>query len=156
MSQRPEPPPEGAVIKEAMDRSGISARKAAPAAGISEGRWRQIVSGYQVVSAGHYAPVRGPADTLARMAAVVGTTPDELEKAGRSDAAAILRQLLDDAATAESSSPTNTESPGPDETAMMQMLAALKEEIRQLKEQVQDLRGERDRENGRAEYRKGA
>jgi len=43
----------------------LSAREAARRAGISEGRWRQIASGYQVVSAGVYAPAHGPAGTLA-------------------------------------------------------------------------------------------
>lgn len=57
---------------------------------MSEGRWRQIASGYQVVSAGVYAPVHGPAGTLARMAAVVGVTPAQLRRAGRPDAARAL------------------------------------------------------------------
>jgi hypothetical protein len=68
----------------------MSAREAARRAGISEGRWRQITGGYQVVSAGVYAPVRGPAATVARMAAVVGVTPAQLRQAGRADAAKAL------------------------------------------------------------------
>jgi hypothetical protein len=68
----------------------LSAREAARRAGLSEGRWRQITAGYQVVSAGVYAPVRGPAATLARMAAVAGVTPDQLRQAGRPDAAKAL------------------------------------------------------------------
>ncbi len=39
------------------------------------------------------APVRGPAETLARMARVVGVSPDDLEQVGRPDAAAALRTL---------------------------------------------------------------
>ena len=70
-----------------MRRAQLSAREAARRAGISEGRWRQITGGYQVVSAGVYAPVRGPAATLARMAAVVGVTAAQLKQAGRADAA---------------------------------------------------------------------
>jgi transcriptional regulator with XRE-family HTH domain len=93
MTDRPEPPLWGALIAAALRRAGISAREAARRADISEGRWRQISSGYQVVSPGVYARVRGPAATLAKMAAVAGVTADELRAAGRADAAeALLRQ----------------------------------------------------------------
>jgi hypothetical protein len=68
----------------------MSAREASRRAGISEGRWRQITSGYQVVSPGVYAPVRGPAATLARMAAVAGVSGADLRAAGREDAAGLL------------------------------------------------------------------
>jgi transcriptional regulator with XRE-family HTH domain len=90
MPTRPAPPPWGALITAALRQAGLSAREAARRAGISEGRWRQITSGYQVVSAGVYAPVRGPTATLARMASVAGVTPAQLEQAGRADAAAAL------------------------------------------------------------------
>ena len=90
MAQRPEPPPWGTLITTALHDAQLSAREAARRAGISEGRWRQITGGYQVVSSGVYAPVRGPAGTLARMAAVVGVTPAQLRSAGRADAARIL------------------------------------------------------------------
>jgi hypothetical protein len=87
---RPDPTPWGAEIAAACRRAGRSARAAARQAGISEGRWRQITSGYQVVSPGVYAPVRGPAHTVARMAAVAGLTPAQLRTAGRDDAARLL------------------------------------------------------------------
>lgn len=90
MPNRPEPPPWGALITSSMRAAQLSAREAARRAGISEGRWRQITGGYQVVSAGVYAPVHGPAATLARMAAVVGVTPAQLRQAGRADAARAL------------------------------------------------------------------
>ena len=90
MPTRPAPPPWGALITTALRQAGLSAREAARRAGLSEGRWRQITSGYQVVSAGVYAPVRGPDATVARMAAVAGVTPAQLEQAGRPDAAAAL------------------------------------------------------------------
>jgi transcriptional regulator with XRE-family HTH domain len=93
MTDRPEPPPWGTLIADSLRSSGISAREAARRAGISEGRWRQISSGYQVVSPGAYARVRGPAATLAKMAAVAGVTPAELRASGRHDAAeALVRQ----------------------------------------------------------------
>lgn len=94
MPERPEPPQWGALITAALRAGGLSARQAARRAGISEGRWRQISGGYQVIRPGVYVPVRGPADTLARMAAVAGVSADELRAAGREDAA----QVLDDEA----------------------------------------------------------
>jgi hypothetical protein len=90
MTERPEPPPWGTLITAALVRQGLSAREAARRAGLSEGRWRQVTSGYQVVSPGVYAEVRGPAGTVARMAAVVGLTPEQLQAAGRPDAADAL------------------------------------------------------------------
>jgi transcriptional regulator with XRE-family HTH domain len=90
MTERPEPPPWGALISAALAREGISAREAARRAGMSEGRWRQITGGYQVVSPGVYAPVRGPAATVARMAAVAGVSPAQLRAADRDDAAQVL------------------------------------------------------------------
>jgi hypothetical protein len=87
---RPDPTPWGAAITAACREAGQSARAAARQAGISEGRWRQITSGYQVVSAGVYAPVRGPAHTVARMAAVAGLTAAQLRATGRDDAARLL------------------------------------------------------------------
>ncbi|MGY5033248.1 hypothetical protein ACWC9U_20615 [Streptomyces sp. 900116325] len=91
-SSRPNPPLEAALIAAALKNARISARKAAGLAGLSDARWRQIVSGYQSVS-GSYVAVRAPADTLARMAQVVGVTPEELRNAGREDAAAELDEL---------------------------------------------------------------
>jgi hypothetical protein len=87
---RPDPSPWGAAITAACRRAGLSARAAARRAGISEGRWRQITGGYQVVRPGVYVPVRGPAHTVARMAAVAGLTPAQLSTAGRDDAARVL------------------------------------------------------------------
>ena len=90
MAQRPSPPPWGAALTKALADARLSAREASRRAGISEGRWRQIASGYQVVSSGVYAPVHGPAETLAKMAAVAGVTPAQLTGAGRPDAADAL------------------------------------------------------------------
>jgi hypothetical protein len=101
MVDRPDPPPWGALLTAALRRAGLSAREAARRAGISEGRWRQITGGYQVVSPGVYAPVRGPAATLAKMAAVVGLSPAELRAAGRQDAAAALARQPQERAPAD-------------------------------------------------------
>jgi hypothetical protein len=86
---RPDPFPWGAAIAAGCRQAGLSARAAARRAGISEGRWRQITGGYQVVRPGVYVPVRGPAQTVARMAAVAGLTPAQLTAAGRDDAARV-------------------------------------------------------------------
>lgn len=91
MDERPEQPPEGKLIEEAAGDLGLSIREAARRAGISYGRWRQIVKGYQNVSPGSYARVHAPAKTLAGMARVVRVSADDLEQAGRGDAADILR-----------------------------------------------------------------
>lgn len=93
VNERPEQPPEGRLISASLKRTGLSARKAADLAGISEGRWRQIVNGYQTPSAGVHIQVSGPADTVARMARVVGVTRAELINAGREDAADALQDM---------------------------------------------------------------
>lgn len=91
---KPEQRPEGRLLAEALKLSKLSARKAATLAEMSDGRWGQIVRGYQTMGNEVYAPVRAPADTLARMAQVVGVTPEQLEEAGRADAADELRALM--------------------------------------------------------------
>jgi len=92
MEQRPDPPPEGRLIADAAARMNLSIREAARRAGISYGRWRQITQGYQNVSPGSFAPVHAPAKTVAKMAAVVGVTPEQMEAEGeRPDAAEIMR-----------------------------------------------------------------
>lgn len=89
--------PEGRLIEAARKRHtpALSVRKAATAAGISDGRWRQIANGYQSVGAGQVAIVEGPPETLARMALAVGVTPEELRSVGRIDAADALVMLTD-------------------------------------------------------------
>jgi hypothetical protein len=92
-TQKPEAPPEALLIKEALRRSRLSGRAAAKRAALGETRWRQIVNGYSDVGGGVRVPVVAPAETLARMAQVVGVTPDELRQAGRADAAEELAAL---------------------------------------------------------------
>lgn len=76
-------------------RPAMSVRKAAVSAGISEGRWRSLAKGTHQVSKGTAIPTRAPADTLARMARVVGATADQLRKAGREDASDELKVMLE-------------------------------------------------------------
>lgn len=86
-------PAEGKLIQEAMRIRGLSARKAAKDAGMSDARWRQIVNGYASAGAGQTVAVRAPDDTLARMARVVGVTPQQLTQVGRDSAAETLLTL---------------------------------------------------------------
>ncbi|MGK5529326.1 hypothetical protein [Streptomyces sp. URMC 129] len=96
-SERPDPTPWGALIAAARERRRLSVRKAAKLAEhVSEGRWRQIEAGHQVVTRGVYAPVRGGPETVARMAHTVGVTPRQLDEAGRADAAGELRRLMEE------------------------------------------------------------
>src|ERR1700728_1044363 len=97
MAERPSPPPWGVLLTRALADAQLSAREASRRAGISEGRWRQIASGYQVVSRGVYAPVHGPAETLARTAAVAGVTRPQLTGAGGAAAAKALASRKTDA-----------------------------------------------------------
>lgn len=94
MNQRPEPTPEGELIARYQKRSGLSIREAARRAGISEGWWRQITKGYQSLSGGGYGPVKGPAETVARMAFVVSVPHHRLVEVGRDDAAAELSRMI--------------------------------------------------------------
>lgn len=76
--QKPEAPPEAVMIdrKRRAMRPVPSVRAVAPLAGISEGRWRQIVKGYQSVTRDVVAPVSAPADTIARMLMALGGVTD--------------------------------------------------------------------------------
>lgn len=92
---RPQPPPEAQLIaRKRNDPPHMPVSRAAARAGISDTRWSQLENGYRKIR-GHYEPERAPADTLARMALAVGVTPDELEDAGRHDAAGELRVMLE-------------------------------------------------------------
>lgn len=101
METRPEQPPEGRLIADAANHLDLSIREAAKRAGISYGRWRQIVMGYQNISPGVYGAVHAPAKTVAKMAKVVGVTPAQLTEAGREDAAAFLAELQPEPAVPE-------------------------------------------------------
>lgn len=94
--QIPTQTPEAKLLEELRQaaRPKLSVRRAATMAGISEGRWRQIAKGYNQVSKNTFVESVAPADTLARMARVVGATPGQLREAGRDDAADELEELL--------------------------------------------------------------
>lgn len=85
--------PEGVLLESAAKMKGISARKGAREASLSDARWRQIVNGYASVGAGQVVAVEGPPETVARMALAVGVTAEQLRGAGRADAADKLLRL---------------------------------------------------------------
>lgn len=88
-------PPESRLLGAARKKLGISMRKAAEWARLSPERWRQIEQGKATVARGiEIAVADVPADTIARMARAVDVTPDELDHAGRGDAATELRKIL--------------------------------------------------------------
>ena len=132
METRPEQPPEGRLIHDAANRLDLSIREAAKRAGISYGRWRQIVMGYQNISPGVYGAVHAPAKTVAKMAKVVGVTPAELTKAGREDAAAILAERLRPEPAPESSRETAAEDPDADAMESAVIVAATPRKEREI------------------------
>jgi transcriptional regulator with XRE-family HTH domain len=71
----------------------MSMRQAAQEAGISPTHWRQIETGIRRFR-GQDWPETGAAQTVAKMALVVGATPRDLAQAGRDDAAGELEALI--------------------------------------------------------------
>lgn len=85
--------PEGRVIEDALKRPPKkSMRKLADEVGLSEGRVRQIINGYQSMG-GQIIAIVGPADTVARLAQAAGVTPEQMRSAGRPDAADVMSPL---------------------------------------------------------------
>lgn len=85
MTERPDPAltPYGLLIEDARKRLKISKREAARRAGISEGWWRQIVTGVQKLG-GIEVPTNPKDSTLVDMAVAVEADADEvLQAAGR-------------------------------------------------------------------------
>ena len=93
---RPEPPREAPLIDAARKRARITVREAARQSRVSEAHWRQIISGYESLGGGQYREVHAKPETLARIAQVVGITPDQLVKVGREDAAQALEEITPD------------------------------------------------------------
>jgi hypothetical protein len=90
----PPPPPYGLLITELRTKPPhMSMSEAARRAPLSLTRWRHLEHGYRSFKGAWYAEW-APAGTLARMARVVGATPDQLRERDRDDAAAELEALL--------------------------------------------------------------
>ena len=90
---KPEPTPEGALIRLAREAARIKTPAAARAARISTARWSQVEQGYET-KPGRYLPVSAPAATVAHMANAVGVEPERLAEAGRPDAAKVLYEII--------------------------------------------------------------
>jgi transcriptional regulator with XRE-family HTH domain len=78
--------PLGALLEEARKRAKLSQNAAAKRAGVSGTAWRRVIKGMAMYG-GVEVPYPGKAATVAQMARAVGVTAEELEKAGRPDAA---------------------------------------------------------------------
>ncbi len=93
MSTDLHPPPEARLIAELRAKPPrMSMSEAARRADISLTRWRQLENGYRPFKGVNY-PETGPAQTIAKMAMVVGATPQQLADAGRADAAGELEAM---------------------------------------------------------------
>lgn len=90
--EKPAPPPEAVLLAVALDAVNMSGTEAATRAGISKQRLSQVLNGMSGhgMTRGRPAPRR----VIAHIAAVVGVTPEQLEQAGRADAAKVLREIL--------------------------------------------------------------
>lgn len=112
----PTPPPEAVLIEKLRRgiKPSLSIRRAAERAEVSEGRWRQIEKGYQQVGQDVQVAAQARPETLARMARVVGATPEALTGAGRDDAAQALRALIHYASTEPQAAYTEPGSVGAD------------------------------------------
>lgn len=107
--------PEEAMLLEAFtEQDSRSIRQLAAEAGISDGRWRQVLKG-SMTSGGHTLPVVAPAATLARMAYVLGVPSAGLDRAGRADAAQALEKLRSQPHKPAPIESLATQSGGPDE-----------------------------------------
>lgn len=89
------PPAEADLIRRHREAAvpEMSRRQAAILAGISASQWSDVERGQKKAGPGVAVPVQTTAETLARMAQVAGASPEELEAAGREDAAVQLRAL---------------------------------------------------------------
>lgn len=93
MSAHPGPPEEADLIRRRREAAvpDLSRRQAAAKAGLSASQWSDVERGHKRAGTGVVVPVRATADTLARMARIVGASADDLASAGREDAARQLR-----------------------------------------------------------------
>lgn len=92
----PEPPPEAQLIRRLREEMfpAVSMREAARRAGFSTTTWVQIEQGAKKVTGAITVPVSGTDEKVARMAHVVGATPDQLREAARPGAADMLRKIV--------------------------------------------------------------
>lgn len=119
----------GAAIEAARKRRTppMSLREAARRMGFSATRWAHLVEGARRAPNGEWEVIRGDAKNIAKMAAIVGLSPEGLERADRPDAAILLRALLTArtiTAAATGQPDTAATSPDIDQLTPIQALAA--------------------------------
>lgn len=83
--------PFGAALRTHREDAGLSARRAAKLAGISEGRWRQLESGVQKIRGGIEVPIGTTAGTVMAAAKAVGWPAGEALSVAGFDPVAELR-----------------------------------------------------------------
>lgn len=112
--------PEGVILEEARQLSGLTQRKAAHLAGMSDARWRQVVNGWRVdwPDKHAYVPIKGKPPTIARMAIAVGLGPNAFAQCRPDVSAELIRRQVVDA-------PHGPTSFGP--ARLAEMLAEIKE-----------------------------
>lgn len=98
MNDLPPPTAEGKLIRQARDLAipRLSIRAAAARVGMSPEQWGNIERGYRYAKQNSGAPRRfsAPATTIAKMAAAVGVTAEQMETEGqRPDAAGVLAEM---------------------------------------------------------------
>jgi hypothetical protein len=93
----PEPPPEARLIARLRREMvpPVSLREAARRAGFSVATWTHNEQGWRKVTPAMIIPITATDDKLARMALVVGATPEQLREAGRDEAGRMLQKLID-------------------------------------------------------------
>src|ERR1700759_5159595 len=100
----PPPPPEAQLIARlreekvpvlSMREAARRAAQIAPGGKFSVALWTQNEQGSRKVGPGIRIPVRATDEKLAYMALVVGATPEQLETAGRSGSAVMLKKLIE-------------------------------------------------------------
>lgn len=74
------PPPYGEIIERAREARGLSVRKAAAMAGVSDTWWRNVARGYEL-RRGVRVPIDASPNAIARMADVARLRPEDLEEA---------------------------------------------------------------------------
>jgi transcriptional regulator with XRE-family HTH domain len=95
MIGQPTPPAEADLIRQRRESvtPAMSRRQAAMKAGISPSQWSDVERGHKRAGSGITIPVQATAETLARMARVVGASGPELAAVGREDASHQLRAI---------------------------------------------------------------
>ena len=98
VSVQPGPPAEAELIRRRREAAvpEMSRRQAATKAGLSPSQWSDVERGHKKAGSGVVVPVQATAETLARMARIVGVGADDLAAAGREDAARQLRAFEQD------------------------------------------------------------